>query len=222
MTGKGTTGGKRGARNARSARATQTTAKPTPSVLEVVAEPADVPVTESTVAESPAVVEAELIEAPVPQAHVSASEDKPTSIEEIGDVASQPDKKDKGDTAIQLHQPASLVGSPVMPSDLEIVSTMTVAGVRPVVASHLELFGSFLNGRPIEASHLTVAEMLPGGRPVFDDGFKLMEGVILPGDRPVMASDPALLTGSMLPGGRPIASNQTVDPEPAVLMGYLD
>ncbi len=125
--------------------------------------------------------------------------------------------------AITLSQPSLTIWNrPVMPSEIEVAETMSVAGVRPIAVSHLELAGSFLNGRPIEASHLKVRDMLPGDRPIFDSEFKMVETAMLPGNRPIMVSDPVLLAASILPGNRPIASNETVDPEPAVLMGYLD
>ncbi|MDX2239557.1 MAG: hypothetical protein NW224_02630 [Leptolyngbyaceae cyanobacterium bins.302] len=132
----------------------------------------------------------------------------------------RPSQSEEG--AIALSQPVSMIWNrPVMPSEIEVAETMSVAGVRPIAASHLELAGSFLNGRPIEASHLKVHEML-GNSPIFESEFKMVEGAMLPGNRPILASSPELLAGSMLPGNRPIASNETVDPEPAVLMGYLD
>lgn len=126
--------------------------------------------------------------------------------------------------AIALHQSSySMVWNrPVMPSDIQVSDTITVAGVRPIAASNLQIADSFLNGRPIAASSLKVWEMLPGDRPVFASEIKMVDGIELPGHRPIMASDPILLQGSMLPGNRPIASNEIVDPEPAVLMGYLD
>ncbi|HIK16081.1 MAG TPA: hypothetical protein IGS53_12460 [Leptolyngbyaceae cyanobacterium M33_DOE_097] len=125
--------------------------------------------------------------------------------------------------ALQLRQPTSMImNRPVMPSELEVTSTMTVAGVRPVIASHLDLVGSFLNGRPISASHLVVKELLPGGRPVFASELVLADDGMLPGNRPIMASDPLLMHSSTLPGNRPIAPNDIDDPEPSALMGYLD
>ncbi len=127
------------------------------------------------------------------------------------------------DGAIQLHQGSLMVWNrPVMPSDFEIAETINDGGIRPIAASNMEVYASYLNGRPIMASHLKVAEMLPGDRPVFASDFNAVEGHLLPGDRPIMASDPALLEASMLPGNRPIASNNIIDPEPAALMGYLD
>ncbi len=127
------------------------------------------------------------------------------------------------DGAIQLHQPTSMVWNrPVMPSDIKIADTITVAGVRPIAASDIQVYASYLNGRPISASSLKVQEMLPGDRPIFVSDFHAVEGMMLPGDRPVMVSDPQLLQASMLPGNRPIASNDIIDPEPAALMGYLD
>lgn len=125
--------------------------------------------------------------------------------------------------SIALHQPVAMVGDrPVMASEIEVAETISVAGVRPIAVSHLVLSGSYLNGRPIEASSVRVLDMLPGDRPIFDSGFRVAEGAMLPGHRPIMASRHELLEASMLPGNRPIASNDDVDPEPAVLMGYLD
>lgn len=120
-------------------------------------------------------------------------------------------------------QPVLMIGDrPVMPSEIEVAETISIAGVRPIAVSHLALAGSYLNGRPIEANGVRVLDMLPGDRPILDSGFKVVEGAILPGNRPIMASRHELLEASMLPGNRPIASNDDVDPEPAVLMGYLD
>jgi hypothetical protein len=130
-------------------------------------------------------------------------------------------ESDSQDGSIQV-RPSSLTvwNRPVMPSDIEVADTITVAGVRPIAASHLEIYASYLNGRPITASHLQVTEMLPGNRPVFASEFKSVQGALLPGDRPIMASDPHLLEASLLPGNRPIASNEIDDP--ATLMGFLD
>lgn len=147
------------------------------------------------------------------------------STDKVLDVAAQPAKVDdkQKQTAIALHQPTAMIGSrPIMPSEIEVAETVVDAGIRPIAVSHLELAGSFLNGRPIEASHLKIQDMLPGDRPIFSSDFKIAEGALLPGNRPIMASSAALLEASVLIGNRPIASNDTVDPEPGVLMGYLD
>jgi hypothetical protein len=129
----------------------------------------------------------------------------------------------KQEGAIQLHQPTAMIGDrPIMPSDIEVADTITVAGVRPIAASEMNVFATYLNGRPISSSSLVVQEMLPGGRPIFVSDFEMVDGGMLPGGRPIMASNPALLQGSLLPGGRPIASNDIIDPEPSTLMGYLD
>ncbi|MBD2021883.1 hypothetical protein H6F43_17010, partial [Leptolyngbya sp. FACHB-36] len=131
----------------------------------------------------------------------------------------QSDAPQKGH-GLQLHRPVAMISNrPVMPDELEVVETITVAGVRPIAASHLQLFDSFLNGRPISASNLRVQEMLPGNRPIFASDFHSVESLALVGNRPVMASSPELMEGSTLPGGRPIASNDNVDPEPDALMG---
>ncbi len=147
------------------------------------------------------------------------SEEKTMSGEVI-DVSPKPAKGRTKKAEIQLHQPmGSVLNRPVMPSELEVVGMMTVAGDRPVVASHLELFGSFLNGRPIEASHEKIFEML-GDRPVFESAIKMVDDGGMAGGRPIMASNPDLLEASLLPGGRPIASNDIDDA--TTLMGYLD
>jgi hypothetical protein len=148
------------------------------------------------------------------------SEEKPMSGEVI-DVSPKPAAKGRTKKAeIQLHQPmGSVLNRPVMPSDLDVVGMMTISGDRPVEASHLELFGSFLNGRPIESSHVKIFEML-GDRPVFESAIKMIDDGGLPGGRPIMASSAALMESSVLPGGRPIASNDIDDA--TTLMGYLD
>jgi hypothetical protein len=157
-----------------------------------------------------------------PSAHAQTHQTEEKSMSgEVIEVTPKPAKGRATKKAeIQLHQPmGSIFNRPVMPSDIEVVSTMTVAGDRPVVASHLELFGSFLNGRPIESSSVKVFEML-GDRPVFESGFQIVDDGGLPGGRPIMASRPELLEASVLPGGRPIASNDIDDP--VTLMGFLD
>lgn len=124
-------------------------------------------------------------------------------------------------TAIQLHEPTMMMQNrPIMPSEIEVAETITVAGVRPIAASHLSLVGSFLNGRPISSSAIQVKEMLPGDRPVFASEFHMVEGAMLPGDRPIACSSPALMHASTLPGNRPIASNEVDDSE--TLMGFID
>lgn len=149
-----------------------------------------------------------------------ASKEATMSSENVVKINARPVQEESQLGGIQLHQPGSLTSDrPVMPSDIEVTGTMTVAGVRPIAASHLALAGSFLNGRPIAASNLKVQEMLPGGRPIFVSEFRAVEGMLM-GDRPILASDPKLMEASMLPGGRPIASNEIDDPES--IMGYLD
>lgn len=145
------------------------------------------------------------------------------STDNVVQITTRPVQEGGSDrSSIALHHPVTMIGDrPVMPSEIEVAETISVAGVRPIAVSHLELAGSFLNGRPIEASAVRVLDMLPGDRPILDSGFKVVEGALLPGNRPIMASPHELLEASMLPGNRPIAPNDD-DPEPAILMGYLD
>ncbi len=105
--------------------------------------------------------------------------------------------------------------------EIEVAESFTSAGLRPIAASHLDVFGTILNNRPIMASHLQVVEYaIPGNRPVFASELVVRDDLTLPGGRPIVASDPALLQASLLMGGRPIASNAIDDSE--TLMGFLD
>jgi hypothetical protein len=99
------------------------------------------------------------------------------------------------------------------------VSNFSAAGLRPIGASHLDIYGTILNNRPVMASHLQVLEYLPGNRPVFASEIVMRDDMSL-GGRPILVSDPHLLEGSTLPGGRPIASNEIDDSE--TLMGFID
>lgn len=105
--------------------------------------------------------------------------------------------------------------------EIEVAESFTSAGLRPIAASHLDVFGTILNNRPIMASHLQVVEYaIPGNRPVFASDIVVRDDLTLPGGRPIVASDPALLQASLMMGGRPIASNEIDDSE--TLMGFLD
>jgi hypothetical protein len=103
--------------------------------------------------------------------------------------------------------------------EIEVVESYSEAGVRPIAASHMEVYGTILNNRPIMASHLQVVEYA-GSRPIFASEMVICDDLTLPGGRPIMASDPRLMEASLITGGRPIASNDTVDGE--LMMGYLD
>jgi hypothetical protein len=110
---------------------------------------------------------------------------------------------------------------PIIHGAIEVVEEFTAAGIRPIAASHMDVFGTILNGRPIMASHLQVVEYaLPGNRPVFASDMVVCDDLTLPGGRPVMASSPDLLAATLLPGGRPVASNEIDDSE--TLMGFID
>ncbi len=204
------------ARSSRAAKPAETAVTPAPAAIEVTPEAAEIAASEPT--EHPTPLE------PL-HAKQSPKEDvkrEPAmSTDSVVKVTPRPAQSEEG--AIALSQPQHMVWNrPVMPSEIEVAETMSVAGIRPIAVSHLELAGSFLNGRPIEASHLKVCEMLPGDRPIFDSEIHMVEGTMLPGNRPILVSSPELMAASMLLGNRPISSNETVDPEPSVLMGYLD
>jgi hypothetical protein len=97
-----------------------------------------------------------------------------------------------------------------------VPGSIELAGTRPISASHLEVYATYLNNRPIEANHMQIMEYIDN-RPVFASDIVVQE--VFSG-RPVVASDPRLMEASGLPGGRPIASNEIGEPEG--LMGYID
>jgi hypothetical protein len=124
--------------------------------------------------------------------------------------------------AIQVSAPLALGERPIGQGGLEVVESYSEAGLRPIGASHLDIYGMILNNRPIMASHLKVLDTnaLADHRPIFASDLVMRDDLTLPGGRPIMASDPDLLAAQLLPGGRPIASNDIDDAE--TLMGYLD
>lgn len=103
--------------------------------------------------------------------------------------------------------------------EIEVVESFASAGIRPIAASHLEVFGTILNNRPIMASSLQVVEYA-GGRPIFASDLVICDDLTLPGGRPIVASDARLMEADVIIGGRPIASNDLGEGEG--LMGYID
>ena len=99
-----------------------------------------------------------------------------------------------------------------------VPGSIEMAGTRPIGANHLDIYGTYLNGRPIEADHSQIVEYIDN-RPVFASTLVVQE--VFSG-RPVAASDPRLMASSGLPGGRPIADNELNEGESEGLMGYLD
>jgi hypothetical protein len=110
---------------------------------------------------------------------------------------------------------------PVTPNALNFVGMISSAGDRPIGASTVVVFSTYLNGRPIEASSLKLFEMLPGDRPVFANEVSYVAGTA-DGGRPIMISPAGLMNAGEVMGSRPIFSNDIVDPDSASLMGYLD
>ena len=110
---------------------------------------------------------------------------------------------------------------PVTPNALNFVGMISSAGDRPIGASTVVVFSTYLNGRPIEASSLKLFEMLPGDRPVFANEVSYVPGTA-DGGRPIMISPAGLMNAGEVMGTRPIFSNDIVDPDSASLMGYLD
>lgn len=147
------------------------------------------------------------------------SKEENTMSTEVIDVT--PEAAESKEGAIQLHgQPTlSIWNRPIMPDDMEVVGTIQSAGIRPIAASHLAVYGTLMGGRPIEANALKVADMV-GSSPIFYNDVQMIEGNNGIFGRPVMVSDPALMNSEAGFGGRPIASNQIDDPR--ALMGFID
>lgn len=123
--------------------------------------------------------------------------------------------------AIELHKPVGMVmNRPIMASEFEVAEMISDGGMRPIGVSHLEIAGTYMNGRPIAASHLAITATLPGDRPIFASPVKMVESGSFFGNSPVMVSDPSLMQASTLPGGRPIAANDSDDSD--TIMGYID
>ncbi|NJO79896.1 MAG: hypothetical protein HC827_16195 [Cyanobacteria bacterium RM1_2_2] len=162
-------------------------------------------------------VEVEEIMAEQTKAVSNGDASKPGKLE----LAQKPEADANGHTEAEPNHESGLVVHAQGLEEIEIAETFTSAGLRPIGASHMEIFGTILNNRPIMASHLHVMEYsLPGHRPIFASDLVVCDDLTLPGGRPIMASDPHLLEASMIMGGRPIASNQIDDSE--TLMGFID
>jgi len=121
----------------------------------------------------------------------------------------------------EIQPSGSIWNRPVGPGQIEVMESISVAGVRPIAASHMDIYGTILNDRPIMASSIQVADTtIPGGRPIFTSEIVVRDDLTLPGGRPIFASDARLMDAPLLPGGRPIADNELEDGE--ILMGYID
>jgi hypothetical protein len=143
------------------------------------------------------------------------------SQEEAVKVEPKPAKAKAAKGAIVPQAPSlSIWDRPIMADQFEVVGTLQMAGVRPVAASELTVFSTYLNGRPIEATRLKLYDELPGSSPIFFSDFHAVEGLDLPGGRPVMASAAGLMAATKLTGDRPIFSNDIDDAYE--LMGFID
>jgi hypothetical protein len=150
------------------------------------------------------------------------TETSPMSQEEAVKAEPKPAKaKAEPKSAIVKQTPSlSIWERPVMASEVEVVGTLQMAGERPVAASAMGIFGTYLNGRPIQSSDLKIYDGLPGGSAIFLSDFHAVEGLDLPGGRPVMASPSGLLGSDRHFGDRPIFANEADDA--AELMGFID
>ncbi|MGB3136003.1 MAG: hypothetical protein WBG38_12505 [Nodosilinea sp.] len=83
---------------------------------------------------------------------------------------------------------------------------------------------SLPNHRPIALGAFEIVGTLDraGRRPIGANTFEISTVDTLPGHRPVAVSHLHIADIHTLPGDRPIAPNDEVDPQPSVLMGYLD
>lgn len=164
--------------------------------------------------------------------------DKVVKLEKLVMEQSTASKSDKTEvTALSVQAPAekpakrepvkvpvmgSIFDRPIGPGAIEIYEEFSVAGMRPVAASHMPVYGTILNGRPIMASNIHVLDLaFPGQRPVFSSEIEVRDDLTLPGGRPIIASDERLLDAELLPGGRPIASND-IGNDMTDFIGYID
>lgn len=112
---------------------------------------------------------------------------------------------------------------PANSSEIEIFGNFSSSGIRPIGASHFEVYGTIFRNRPIMASHLEVLNgALPGESPIFASDLIVRDDLTLPGGRPIVASDPGLMNADLLMGGRPIASNTLSQDNGEMPMGYID
>jgi hypothetical protein len=156
---------------------------------------------------------------PIPSTETEISH---MSQEEAVKVEPKPAKaKAEAKRAIVKQTPSlSIWERPIMASEVEVIGTLQMAGERPVAASAMGIFGTYLNGRPIQSSDLKIYDGLPGGSAIFLSDFHAVEGLDLPGGRPVMASPSGLLGSDRHFGDRPIFANDADDA--AELMGFID
>lgn len=152
------------------------------------------------------------------KADMKASGNPEVTALSVQEPASKPAKRPAPQMAIS----GSIFDRPVAPSEIEVYEEFSVAGLRPIAASHMSIYGTILNGRPIMASDIQVLDVaFPGQRPVFASDVEVRDDLTLPGGRPIVASDVRLLEAEILPGGRPIASND-IDNDMTDFIGYID
>lgn len=171
-------------------------------------------------------------DSPVKTEKAMATSDKPASTTSNGEakpetkpepvalaINPKPAKEEQGSVALKPN--AAIGNRPIGAGPIEVAEMISVAGNRPIAASHMHVYATILNNRPIMASNIRVLNTTPvGDRPIFASDIVVREDLSLPGGRPVFASDHALLEAPLLPGGRPIASNEIDDSE--TLMGFID
>ncbi|MFN6558181.1 MAG: hypothetical protein RMY28_000040 [Nostoc sp. ChiSLP01] len=136
----------------------------------------------------------------------------------------------KGETTVEVenHQGESVdkdrVEQASEESAPETRGTLTIAGVRPIGSSDLQVAEqlSISGVRPVSTSNLEVVETYNamGIRPIGANTFKVVESINLSGVRPVSSSSLVVAESYSVFGNRPVASNDIDDS--ANLMGFLD
>ncbi|MFN6535165.1 MAG: hypothetical protein RM021_002165 [Nostoc sp. EkiNYC01] len=147
-----------------------------------------------------------------------------------GTSSRQNNAKLKEETTVEVEnqQDQSLNGNQVESvseaSAPETRGTLTIAGVRPIGSSDLEVAEklSIAGVRPVSISKLEVVETYNsmGIRPIGANTFQVVESINLSGIRPVSSSSLVVAESYSVFGNRPIASNEIDDS--ANLMGFLD
>ncbi len=95
----------------------------------------------------------------------------------------------------------------VLADNTRVVETDSLPNHRPIALGTFEIVGTLDRA---------------GTRPIGANTFEISTTDTLPGHRPVGVSTLHIADIHTLPGDRPIADNDDVDPQPSILMGYLD
>jgi hypothetical protein len=110
------------------------------------------------------------------------------------------------------------------PVQNETPGTLTIAGVRPIASSDLQVAEtvSIAGVRPISTGDLQVVETynVMGIRPIAANTIQVVDSINLSGVRPIATSSLVISESYSVMGNRPVASNVIDDSNS--LMGFID